>query len=177
MRRWTACTLAVVALVFFSMTVTSQPPGGDDPPKKKKKKDGPDGGPPPRFQLGKVLPPPLRADLDLTREQEEAIHALEKEIRQRLLKILTPEQRQKADGFRPKGPPKGPKKGKGDDDGPPPKKGKDGPPPDEAASAAPAAGIQWFATWESGLREARRSGRPILLVSAAPHCAGVSGTW
>ncbi len=38
-------------------------------------------------------------------------------------------------------------------------------------------GIQWFATWESGLREAERTGRPILLVSAAPHCAGVSGIW
>src|SRR4051794_17453088 len=84
MRRWTACALAVVALVLFSMTVTSQPPGGDDPPKKKKKKDGPDGGPP-RFQIGKVLPPPLRAGMDLTREQEEAIDALEKEVRQRLL--------------------------------------------------------------------------------------------
>lgn len=40
-----------------------------------------------------------------------------------------------------------------------------------------AAGIQWFATWESGLKEARRTGKPILLVSAAPHCAGVSGIW
>src|SRR5947209_1965343 len=38
-------------------------------------------------------------------------------------------------------------------------------------------GIQWFASWESGWREAQRSGRPILLVSAAPHCAGVSGVW
>jgi hypothetical protein len=38
-------------------------------------------------------------------------------------------------------------------------------------------GIQWFATWESGLDEANRTGKPILLVSAAPHCAGVSGIW
>lgn len=38
-------------------------------------------------------------------------------------------------------------------------------------------GIQWFATWESGLREAQRTGWPILLVSGAPHCAGVSGIW
>lgn len=38
-------------------------------------------------------------------------------------------------------------------------------------------GIQWFATWESGLREAQRLKQPILLVAAAPHCAGVSGIW
>jgi hypothetical protein len=44
-----------------------------------------------------------------------------------------------------------------------------------AAPRAPT--IQWFATWESGFAEAQRSGRPILLVAAAPHCAGVSGIW
>jgi hypothetical protein len=38
-------------------------------------------------------------------------------------------------------------------------------------------GIQWFATWDSALAEAKRTVRPILLVSAAPHCAGVSGIW
>lgn len=47
----------------------------------------------------------------------------------------------------------------------------------EGATAAQSPGIQWFATWESGLAEANRTGRPILLVSAAPHCAGVSGIW
>lgn len=46
-----------------------------------------------------------------------------------------------------------------------------------AASVRPASGIQWFATWESGLSEAKRTGQPILLVAAAPHCAGVSGMW
>jgi hypothetical protein len=38
-------------------------------------------------------------------------------------------------------------------------------------------GIQWFPTLQSGLREAERAGRPILLVAAAPHCAGVPGIW
>ncbi|MEO2088976.1 MAG: hypothetical protein ABGY75_05695 [Gemmataceae bacterium] len=41
----------------------------------------------------------------------------------------------------------------------------------------PAVGIQWFTTWESAKAEAARTGRPILLVSAAPHCGGVSGIW
>ena len=37
--------------------------------------------------------------------------------------------------------------------------------------------IQWYATWDMGLRQARASGRPILLVAAAPHCHNVSGIW
>lgn len=53
--------------------------------------------------------------------------------------------------------------------------GKAGPP--SVRGVAPANGIQWFATWESGKREAERSGRPLLLISAAPHTAGVSGCW
>ena len=37
--------------------------------------------------------------------------------------------------------------------------------------------IAWYGTLESGLAEAKRSGRPILFVSAAPQCLGVSGIW
>jgi hypothetical protein len=37
--------------------------------------------------------------------------------------------------------------------------------------------IAWFGTWESGLAEAERTGRPILLMSAAPQCHGVPGMW
>ncbi len=46
-----------------------------------------------------------------------------------------------------------------------------------AAQNSSTAGIQWFATIASGFAEAKRTGRPILLISAAPHCAGVSGIW
>jgi hypothetical protein len=45
------------------------------------------------------------------------------------------------------------------------------------AATRPVGGIQWFATWEAGLREAQRTGQPILLVAATPHCGGVSGMW
>jgi len=38
-------------------------------------------------------------------------------------------------------------------------------------------GIQWFTRLKDGLAEARRTGRPILFVSAAPSCGGVPGTW
>ena len=37
--------------------------------------------------------------------------------------------------------------------------------------------IGWYGTLESGLAAAKRTGRPILLVSGAPHCHGVSGIW
>ncbi len=37
--------------------------------------------------------------------------------------------------------------------------------------------IAWYGTLQSGLAEAKRSNRPILLLSAAPQCLGVSGIW
>lgn len=51
---------------------------------------------------------------------------------------------------------------------------------DEQASVAPAREarrIAWYSVWDDARREAERSGKPILLVSAAPHCSGVSGMW
>jgi len=37
--------------------------------------------------------------------------------------------------------------------------------------------IAWYGTMAGGLAEAKRSGRPILLVSGAPQCHGVPGVW
>tara|TARA_A100001037_G_C14984701_1_gene559737 strand:- start:401 stop:586 length:186 start_codon:yes stop_codon:yes gene_type:complete len=37
--------------------------------------------------------------------------------------------------------------------------------------------IVWFGTWKGGLAEAQRTGKPILLVSAAPQCHNVPGVW
>jgi hypothetical protein len=39
------------------------------------------------------------------------------------------------------------------------------------------AGIAWYGSWEVGLAEAKRTQRPILLMSAAPQCHGVPGMW
>jgi hypothetical protein len=44
-------------------------------------------------------------------------------------------------------------------------------------AAEPEPRIAWYGTLQDGLAEAQRSGRPILLVSGAPHCQGVSGIW
>jgi hypothetical protein len=47
----------------------------------------------------------------------------------------------------------------------------------EATQTKDGAIIQWFATLDRGLAEAKRTGKPILFVSGAPHCSGVSGMW
>ena len=51
----------------------------------------------------------------------------------------------------------------------------------ETKTTSPATGkdpaIQWYATLERGLAEAKRTNKPILFVTGAPHCSGVSGRW
>jgi hypothetical protein len=49
--------------------------------------------------------------------------------------------------------------------------------PAPAAAAKETGGIQWFARLKDGLAEARRTGKPILFLSAAPSCGGVPGVW
>lgn len=38
-------------------------------------------------------------------------------------------------------------------------------------------GIGWIPTWNQAQLVAARSNKPILLVAAAPQCAGVPGQW
>lgn len=37
--------------------------------------------------------------------------------------------------------------------------------------------IAWVPSWDGAVAEAKRTGRPIMLVSAAPQCHNVSGIW
>lgn len=168
--------LALGICLLCVLAAGSQPPPGKD--KGPGNKEGPPGGPPRPFELGWVLPPHVRPALKLTKDQEKKIAELEKEVKKRLETILTNEQKRTL-----KAPPP-----------PPPGAGGQGRLPENdnrpdrietpkqpekvgARDDATRGGIQWFATWESGLREAQRTGRPILLVAAAPHCGGVSGIW
>ena len=48
-----------------------------------------------RLKLGHVLPPNVRGDLNLTKDQEQEIAKLEEDVDERLAKILTAEQRKK----------------------------------------------------------------------------------
>jgi hypothetical protein len=45
------------------------------------------------------------------------------------------------------------------------------------AEKVPSGGIQWFTRLKDGLAEAKRTGKPILFLSAAPSCGGVPGVW
>lgn len=38
-------------------------------------------------------------------------------------------------------------------------------------------GIAWYGVLKDGLAEARRTGKPILLITAAAQCGGVPGMW
>ena len=38
-------------------------------------------------------------------------------------------------------------------------------------------GIAWYGVLSDGLKEAKRTGKPILLITAAPQCSGVPGMW
>ena len=38
-------------------------------------------------------------------------------------------------------------------------------------------GIVWYGVLKDGLAEAERSGKPILLITAAAQCGGVPGMW
>ena len=49
--------------------------------------------------------------------------------------------------------------------------------PNSQAAELAKGGIQWFATLEPARRVAEKTGRPILFLTAAPHCGGVSGMW
>ena len=93
--------------VFLVSNAVSQPPGG---------KDGKDGkGGPGRFELGEVIPPPLRMELKLTPDQEKELDALKADLKSKLSKILTPAQKKAIENFRPRGMggPGGEKGGKG----------------------------------------------------------------
>jgi Spy/CpxP family protein refolding chaperone len=127
----------LVAGVFMATSASSQPPGGKDG------KDGKDGkGGPPRFELGQLIPPPLRGELKLTPEQEKQLDDLKNEVKGKLAKILTPEQVKAAENFRPRfggpGGPGGPGGDKGGKGGPGGDKGpKGGPGGDKGGKGGP----------------------------------------
>ncbi len=132
MKRRLMCGLALVGLAMFVVTSGAQPP--DQGNRKSSERGGP-AGPPPRFQMGQVLSPSVRSRLKLTGEQEQRLADLEREVKERLAKILTPQQMKQLKEMRlgpggPDGGPGGPgglgggPGGPGDFQGPPP-----GPPP------------------------------------------------
>ena len=191
MQKYLAGIATLGLICFMGLSVWSQPQDGKGGPGKdggKDSKKGPGGdkkGPPMGFELGKVLPPHIADTLELSQEQLKQIADLEKDVKAKLTKILTAGQVKKAEASKGLGKMDGKdgKDGKGKEGK---DKGKDGAAPDKKSSQPrpgmdsklqKPAQIQWFASLDGGLKEAQRTGFPILLLSAAPHCAGVSGTW
>jgi hypothetical protein len=86
------CFLAAAAL-----TATSQPPFPGD-------RKGDKGKGTPRFVLGKAFPPFIRDELELSPEQEKQLAAIEDELREKLEKLLTEDQKKTVKAFRPRGP-------------------------------------------------------------------------
>ena len=122
-KRWTIGLLALVAAGLFVMTAESQPPegGGKDKGGRGGQRGGPGGpgGGPGRFELGRVLPPFVKDQLNLTEDQEKQLADLEKDVKAKLSKILTADQMKQLQDMRPpRGGPGGPG-GPGGDDGPP----------------------------------------------------------
>jgi len=195
MQKYLAGIATLGLICFMGLSVWSQPQDGKGGPGKdagKDSKKGPGGdkkGPPMGFEIGKVLPPHIADTLELSEDQLKQIADLEKEVKAKLTKILTAGQVKKAESSKGLGKMDG-KEGKGKDKDGKDKdgsdKGKDGAAPDKKSSQPrpnmdsklqKPAQIQWYASLDGGLKEAQRTGLPILLLSAAPHCAGVSGTW
>ena len=199
MQKYLAGIATLGLICFMGLSVWSQPQDGKGGPGKDGGKDfkkGPGGdkkGPPMGFELGKVLPPHIADTLELSEDQLKQIADLEKDVKSKLTKILTDGQIKKVEASKGLGKMDGKegkdkdgkgkdgkgKDGKGD-------KGKEGGAPDKKSSQPRPAmdsklqkpsQIQWYASLDGGLKEAQRTGLPILLLSAAPHCAGVSGTW
>ena len=58
-----------------------------------------------------------------------------------------------------------------------------GPPSDASyGGAAPdsaelVSSISWYGVLADGIEESKRTGKPILFVTAAPQCSGVPGIW
>jgi hypothetical protein len=100
----------------FALTALSQPPGGGQPGGKK----GPGGDKGmPKYELGKLFPPFVREGLKLTKDQEKKISDLEAEVKEKLNKILTDEQKKTIETLTPPGGgPGGPGGGPGGPGGP-----------------------------------------------------------
>jgi hypothetical protein len=129
-------SLALIGLLMaVAGTALSQPPDDDDfrGPPPPPRRDGPGGRegrlpppPPGPWEPGRVMPPFVRHELQLSDEQTKQLDELEKDVKDRIFKILTSDQRAQLKDMRPPRPPRE------DRDGPPPpRRPRRGGPPDD----------------------------------------------
>jgi hypothetical protein len=104
---WLIVTV-VGLLVLAGGTVFSQPPEDREP--RDGRPPGRRAGPPPNgprgpWEPGKLMPPHVRHELKLSVDQDKQLADLEKEVKERILKILTEDQKKQLKELRPEGPP------------------------------------------------------------------------
>lgn len=132
MIRKTAVLVALAGLGLWVLTAFAQ--GPDEKGKGKKGPPGDKKGPPPErkgpppWEPGKLVPPHILHMLELSDEQHKQLQQLETEVRGKLMKIFTEDQKQRLQDFKPMGPPKGPKD-----------KGPKGKPPEGCGGCGPCA--------------------------------------
>ena len=117
MKRLLSVLMAFAAgIALIASPAVSQPPDG------KEGKGGKGRG----FKLGSALPPPLVDSLNLTNDQKARLQEIERDLKAKLDKLLTDEQKRMVENFRPgpQGGPGGPGGGQG---GPGGQGGRNGP--------------------------------------------------
>lgn len=107
MKRVRAGALGLGAVLVCALGAAYQPPPDQDGPGRGRREGSPPGqngelprpprppGPPGRFEPGHIMPQKIRDRLDLTDEQDQQVDQLEKEVKDKLMKILTTEQKEK----------------------------------------------------------------------------------
>ncbi|MGL6074698.1 MAG: hypothetical protein ACRC8S_11100 [Fimbriiglobus sp.] len=106
----------LVGVIFIATPGISQPPG-------KEGKEGKGEKGPPKMEIGQVFLAPLLEELKLTEAQKKELDVIQKELKAKLEKLLTAEQKKTIENFRPRGPGMGKEGGPG---GPGGEKGKGG---------------------------------------------------
>ena len=97
--------IALGVLAFGCGTILMMSTAISQPPRGKGDKDGKQGKfGPPRFELGQVFPPPLLEELNLTPEQEKELESIKQDLKTKLDKLLTADQKKIVENFRPRGP-------------------------------------------------------------------------
>ncbi len=141
MRKGVVAAFALAVACVLAVSAAAQPPGGQKGDKGDKGDKGPKGGfPGGKGGFGKggfgfrppvpgeVMPAPLQEMLKLTDEQKKQFADLQKEVDEKLAKLLTEDQRKQLQEMKDRGPGGfGPPGGfPGGPGGPPPKKGPGG---------------------------------------------------
>ncbi len=126
MKRLSFIVALVSLIALVNQSLHSQPPDDREPPGGRpagRRDGGPGAGRPGPWQPGKVMPPHVQDELKLSTPQKKQLADLEKDVKERILKILTDEQKRQLQTLRPPGPPE-------DGAGGPPRRGRPGPPGD-----------------------------------------------